>query len=976
MSDPGARAIADDAFRVLAQGLRPFVEERFRTTYGDDWKQRAGFSSAVGIGSAIRSLGDPGELLGQLGDWRLWDAVFRAGLVESADALATRGLVDVLRALRNDLYHHRPFEVSDAWRVVDNTRQLLRAVGGLETDRLTQLDGLEIRAGVVAAADRQPDLERLRAEYRESLLATTTYLEQAGISPSVGTRVVRVRAGDVYIVPHLTEEAPRGPTPRASNWMLEGDELRSLSWDQRHAVRQEGRRALEQISEQARTWRRPRPEESRSDNRQSVALGMTRVAIIGPPGSGKSSYLQYIARGTVLGTLEALRGRTPILIRVSRLAESLAAEPGMGVRRYILHRHTERFGELFGLELELGRALVLLDGIDEVASEVDRSRVLASIATFCGDHPSITVIVTSRPVRFRPAALGPGFTTFRIEPLNDDEVVEFCDRWLGILHEDDEGGGADASALVAEIGRVPGVEELATNPLLLTIIVLLWARGARLPQRRVDLYAAATETLLRDWPFRRLGESLDAPLLLSLLEPVAHTIVMTGAQSIGEVELVEQLSASLARLDGGAAQEGRERALVILDLVESHTDFFVEVGRSAGARRFGFIHRTFAEYLAARHLAELWGSGTLDLSAYLHQRALAETVRLFFAHVGSCGPSQASRALDELMSLEWPAESSVHKNLRLALSLLEDGLRVKAETRRAVLERAISAAVTTPDARIWTELLAAVRRLGAGIGLAARPEPLRPLPDDPPVLAARRALLALACEPDSDTRLSKAITAVEGLGDIAQTYPYDLVNLLDYQPDWVVRPAILMVGRWPQALSTNAFDRLANVGLPVWSAAEVAASAPQDPQPTVFLVPRAAQDLTLPALVALMDRCGAEFVDGLDLGADWDDEHAPEIVSLAGRVSDLPAELAVHFTYAVGHSGLEGIKAWASLFWEMVRKGGPELRIACLSALHGSENAVLSELREQVADELIEDPDAQGSALRCGTSRTRIRYGR
>jgi len=412
MSDPAARAIADDAFVVLAQGLRPFVEERFRSAYGDDWKQRAGFASAVGIGSAIRSLDDPKVLLEEVGNRPLWDQVFRRGLVESADANATSGLVADLRRLRNDLYHHDRFEVSEAWRVVDSTRRLLRAFDGLDIDLGARLDALEVRAGVLAAADRLPDLERLRAEYRESLLAATTYLEQGGISPSVGTRVVRVRAGDVYIAPHLTEESPREPAPGASNWMLEGEELRSLTWDQRHALRKEQQRSYDLILADAKNLgaylsaaRDARAESA--DDGHTFALGFPRVAIVGPPGSGKSSYLRFVARGAVLGTLDALRGRTPILVRVSRLAEALAAEPGLGLRRFILHRHTERFGELFGLELELGRALVLLDGIDEVASEADRSRVLGAIATFCGDHPSINVIVTSRPVGFRPTGGGP-----------------------------------------------------------------------------------------------------------------------------------------------------------------------------------------------------------------------------------------------------------------------------------------------------------------------------------------------------------------------------------------------------------------------------------------------------------------------------------------------------------------------------------------------------------------------------------------
>ncbi len=70
-----------------------------------------------------------------------------------------------------------------------------------------------------------------------------------------------------------------------------------------------------------------------------------------------------------------------------------------------------------------------------------------------------------------------------------------------------------------------GVRQLASNPLMLTILALIHRAGARLPSRRVELYELAVKTLLEDWelsrgiPERKIVKENEA---LRLLGPLAY----------------------------------------------------------------------------------------------------------------------------------------------------------------------------------------------------------------------------------------------------------------------------------------------------------------------------------------------------------------------------------------------------------------------------------------------------------------------
>ena len=112
------------------------------------------------------------------------------------------------------------------------------------------------------------------------------------------------------------------------------------------------------------------------DTRSRVVL-----ALVGQPGSGKSTLLAYAARRSAQTAVRGRMGRrrVPILLALREHTESIVADPAISlpdvVRGAVGGGPGKEPGGWWERQLRRGRCLVLLDGLDEVASTDDRLAV-------------------------------------------------------------------------------------------------------------------------------------------------------------------------------------------------------------------------------------------------------------------------------------------------------------------------------------------------------------------------------------------------------------------------------------------------------------------------------------------------------------------------------------------------------------------------------------------------------------------------
>jgi formylglycine-generating enzyme required for sulfatase activity len=370
-----------------------------------------------------------------------------------------------------------------------------------------------------------------------------------------------------------------------------------------------------------------------------------RMVLLGVAGSGKTTftdYLTYVLANAYVeelegsGLPETLRGLVPVRLVLRKAAAHIPLGAERGKAEMLWNALEEdvkgRMGTGYGPawerlqnEMREGRSLVLLDGLDEVAEAGERRAcLLQAVEDFLKGLPKTQrVVLTARPYAYaNPDWQLKECEVFNLAPLSAEQVGRFVERWYlsvrGSIHLDEAEATQRARQLAAAIEARSYLADLASRPLLLTLMAALHSTGDDLPEDRADLYAKTVHLLLARW--QRGG---------------AGSTIMLGEQAVQvDLTFVRQALAELAyqtqkRQRGTNASEGPgdipfgdllavfvKRLPKILpgDLaayLENRTGLLVE--RAPGL--YCFAHRSFQEYLAAGHLLET----SVELSADLRK---------------------------------------------------------------------------------------------------------------------------------------------------------------------------------------------------------------------------------------------------------------------------------------------------------------------------------------------------------------------
>jgi len=329
------------------------------------------------------------------------------------------------------------------------------------------------------------------------------------------------------------------------------------------------------------------------------------LAILGHPGSGKTTLAKYLAlcfatatAGQNLGIGKPL---LPLLIPLR------SVDPGKNLIQNILALLEEYSIDVdekfFRRYLRGGKAIVLLDGLDEVPTEKKRS--LVSRWIHHNVHlafPKSPVVITSRFSGYRGDAVLPGaYLRLEIQDYDLPQIKQFVENWLTAvethLHEDTEHWRTQARLAGTELCRriesTPALKELAVNPLMLQIIALVHRDRGMLPDRRVELYKECTDVLLERWDKAKgLEVLLSAVDARRLLQPVAlwmHSV--QNRREVSEKEIYDFIRPHLSRI------KKKVNAQDLMKSWQERSGIFKGEGDM-----FFFNHLSFQEYLTAEEV--------------------------------------------------------------------------------------------------------------------------------------------------------------------------------------------------------------------------------------------------------------------------------------------------------------------------------------------------------------------------------------
>ena len=517
-----------------------------------------------------------------------------------------------------------------------------------------------------------PDLAALRQAYCQHLRRTYRALDFKGI-PQLEAFTRELLLEDVYIPLIARPERPSGET-----WERQRLAGRALN---EQSLPEEALAGMEKASAP------PQPVE------QAVGEN-ARLVVLGDPGSGKSTLLKHLA----LRLAGEAQAPLPILAPLNAYAAVLAKDPGCNLQRFLpqyfagLTQGVANLQPLFDAALAQGQALVLLDGLDEIQSDL-RGQLVHRVETFSAEAAALgcRVVVTSRIVGYSDAPLTAGdWALYTLLDFTPDNIQDFAARWC-LAFEKSTLGDSEAAQAAAERERKallegieanPGVGQLASNPLLLTILALIKRQGVSLPNRRVELYELYLKTLISSWSRARaldkqpVGPALDYLETISILGPLALWLRETNptAGLVSEEALLKWLK-DYFRGDEWElpAHEAQTQARAFLQAVHHYSNLLVERGQG----RYGFIHLTFEEALAGRgivQLGQLERARSLDvIRQHLEDPAWRETILLA---VGIWGlvreePRIAGEVVKAMLGMPCGAESPCRAVL-LAGACLED----------------------------------------------------------------------------------------------------------------------------------------------------------------------------------------------------------------------------------------------------------------------------------------------------------------
>ncbi|WP_414577005.1 GUN4 domain-containing protein [Anabaena sp. CCY 9402-a] len=235
----------------------------------------------------------------------------------------------------------------------------------------------------------------------------------------------------------------------------------------------------------------------------------------------------------------------------------------------------------------------------------------------------------------------------------------------------------NAADLIDRIINNRAIADMATNPLLVTMIATVHYSGSALPGRRVELYQKICDLLLGT---RQAAKKIKAPLTSeqnkSVLQVLALDLMQRETRTFAPAEVESLIDKELQTIVNITLTPGE-----FLEQVKDVSGLIVEREQDI----FEFAHLSFQEYLAAAEVKELQQEQILidnfDNSWW------AETIRLYAAQSDATNLIQAA------------LQNQTVASLTLAYDCLKESKKVELQTQRQ-LENILEAGLTSKDAKI------------------------------------------------------------------------------------------------------------------------------------------------------------------------------------------------------------------------------------------------------------------------------------
>ncbi|UFS71237.1 restriction endonuclease [Geomonas sp. RF6] len=255
--------------------------------------------------------------------------------------------------------------------------------------------------------------------------------------------------------------------------------------------------------------------------------------VLGIPGAGKSSFSKFLLCKLLMRDKEAfdnasIFNRIPFRIELSKYQKQKSSH-SYGILSYLSHflDSSCQINYVSGSALhhlfETYETIFVFDGLDEVLSVKDRLEVRNDIANFLKMYPLCQGVITSRFESYQEVNFKDyNFDVVELLHFDSGQISEYVSNWYDLEEPDPT---VKQKEIEGCLDKLAGVEdELKTNPLLLTLILLVYRNSLEIPASKLDIYESCTNTLVqvRDEKEKSLDIKLKVANKLSAFSSIAY----------------------------------------------------------------------------------------------------------------------------------------------------------------------------------------------------------------------------------------------------------------------------------------------------------------------------------------------------------------------------------------------------------------------------------------------------------------------